>query len=128
MNHSASELVKLTKSPEPIRQQPNIPVRLLGARPNRKRTQAHRPVKRSRSIPRDNPESLRRRIRDFGQCEVTTNRWSALNQTNRHSFEVTSTEPSHDVISQDDDAVALPLRTADASIRRRFHNSTEVIF
>ena len=113
-----------SESSEPIsqtRRQPTIPLRSLGVRQQRKKEQGHRPVTRSRSIPRENPENLRRRIRDFGQSSVATSRGNgaATDQTNRYSIEVTSTERSRDFSSCEDDNVALPLTAANVAVRRR---------
>ena len=78
-------------------------------------------MNRSRSIPRENAENLRRRIRDFGQSNVATSRDSGgvLDLTNRHSIEVTSTERSNDFTAREEDNDALSMTAANIAFRRR---------
>ena len=94
-------MVSTTKDPQPereTRRQPSIPQTASIARQPRQKAQLHRPVRRSRSIPRENPENIRRRVRDFGETSGSAGQGSVRvsKQTNRHSFDALSVERCQD--------------------------------
>jgi hypothetical protein len=69
----------------------------------RQKAQLHRPLRRSRSIPRENLENVRRRVRDFGETSDPNGHGGRVpNQINRHSFDVFSVDYSRDFNPRDE--------------------------
>ena len=92
------------ENPEPeSRRQPSIPLTTSEGRVPRQRAQLRKPLRRSRSIPRENQENARRRARDFGETSDSSGQGGRNpNHTYRHSFDALSTENSRDFNSQDE--------------------------
>lgn len=99
LNRAASSMVCMNKDPEPeSRRQPSIPQTTSPVvhRP-RQKAQAHKPLRRSRSIPRETTESSRRKAREFGETVGPSGPADrGCNQFNRHSFNAFSTESSRE--------------------------------
>lgn len=97
-------MVSTNKNPEPeTRRQPSIPQTKSEMRQPRQKAQLHRPLRRSRSIPRENLENVRRRVRDFGETSDPNGHGGRVpNQINRHSFDVFSVDYSRDFNPRDE--------------------------
>lgn len=123
MNRAAFSLFSSNKSPErerKTRRQPSIPQTASEIRQPRQKVQLHRPLRRSRSIPRETMENIRRRVRDFGETSFSAGSARVSSQTNRHSFDALLVEDNiKDVHPQDERCDALPTATANAASSRR---------
>ena len=114
-------MVSTNKSPEPeTRRQPSIPERTSEVRQPRQKAQLHKTLRRSRSIPRENLENIRRRARDFGETgDCNGQRSHVPNQINRHSFDALSVDRSRDFNSRDEPWDTLPMTTTTVAAESR---------
>lgn len=105
------------------RRQPSIPEKTSEIRQPRQKAQLHRPVRRSRSIPRDNQENVRRRARDFGESSATSGK-ADRNQINRHSFDALSVEHSQDFTPRGESCDASQVASVNLADYRRPNTRT----
>ena len=114
-------MISTNKNPEPAtRRQPSIPQKTSEVRQPRQKALLHKPLRRSRSIPRENLENIRRRARDFGEAsDCNGQRSHASNQVNRHSFDALSVEHSRDFSSRQEPYDALTITTANVAAESR---------
>ena len=117
-------MVSTNENPEPqSRRQPSIPETKCEVRQPRQKAQLHRPLRRSRSIPRESMENIRRRARDFGETSDSNGVGGHIsNQTNRHSYDGLS----RNLNPADESCDALLLTTAKIAANSRLNTrSTE---
>lgn len=114
-------MVSTNENPEPeSRRQPSIPQMTLEVRQPRQKAQLHKPLRRSRSIPRESLENIRRRARDFGEASDSNRQRSHVsNQVNRHSFDALSVEHSRDFSSREESYDALTMTAANVAVESR---------
>lgn len=119
-------MVSTNKNPEPeTRRQPSIPERTSEVRQPRQKAQLHKAqlhktLRRSRSIPRENLENIRRRARDFGETSDCNGQRSHVpNYINRHSFDALSVDRSRDFNSRDEPCDTLPMTTTTVAAESR---------